>query len=53
MWTIFLRPSQKITVAMAINTPGKPKAYFGPHFSLRSRTGQSQIEKDEPRLIEK
>src|SRR5438874_2009802 len=53
MCTIFLRPIQKMTVAINISTPGKPKAYLGPQFGSRSRIGQSQIEKDEPRLMEK
>jgi hypothetical protein len=53
MWTILLRPSQKMMVAISINTPGKPKAYFGPQLGSRISSGHSQIEKEEPRLIEK
>ena len=53
MWTIFFRPSQKITVAKNMSTPGNPKAYFGPQWGSRSRIGQIQMEKEEPRLIEK
>src|SRR6266480_6578259 len=29
MWTNFLRPSQKMNVAMAMKTPGSPKAISG------------------------
>ena len=49
--TNFFRPSQKTTVARNIIAAGIPNAHLGPKRGLLSRTGQNQIEIDEPQLI--
>ena len=50
-WMYSLRPSQNISVAIAIKTPGTPKATCGPYHS--SSQGVSSVESVEPKLIEK
>ena len=47
--TYFLRPLQKITVAMNMRMPGMPKAHAGPH-EVR-KIGISKDAKNEPKLI--
>ena len=47
--TYFLRPAQKMTVAIAISTPGMPNATLGPY--SRRNTGISSDAKNEPKLM--
>src|SRR5690606_16406202 len=47
--TYFLRPSQKMKVAMNIRMPGMPNAHAGPQ--LRSTSGISSEAKNEPKLM--
>ena len=50
-WAKRFLPSQKTKVAMAIKTPGTPKAQCGPYHS--SSHGVSSMEAKAPRLMEK
>jgi hypothetical protein len=48
-FTYFLRPDQKMTVAMNIRMPGIPNATAGPY--LRRKMGMSSEAKNEPKLM--
>src|SRR5277367_1931015 len=50
-WTYLRRPTQKMTVAMAMATPGAPKAFLGPYFA--SIQGMSRVAMAEPKLMAK
>ena len=48
-FTYFLRPAQKMTVAMNIRIPGMPNATAAPY--LRSKIGMKSEAKNDPKLM--